>query len=177
MIKKKLGKQRGTTLVELLAAVAVMILFSLMINTGLNMALKSYHTMISESETQLLLSTAADSVANELRYARDVVTEDGIVRDYTSDTFGYYTSIAVDDNGQLTVEVAGLPQPFLANGVYGEGGRYQVALEDGAGNEGIAFDKATSVFTFRIKILEAGETKAEEDFKIRSLNITEDPAG
>ncbi len=76
-MKKKLRSGRGTTMVEMLAAVLVLIFLSMMLNTGLNLALNSYHRMISRSECQVLLSTAADTLINELRFARDMKIQPG----------------------------------------------------------------------------------------------------
>lgn len=74
-MRKKLRNEQGTTFVEMLAAVLVLIFLSLMINTGLNLGLNAYRRMISHSECQVLLSTAADTLINELRFARDMEFE------------------------------------------------------------------------------------------------------
>lgn len=173
MWNMKLRCQKGTTLVELLAATAVMILFSLMMNTGFHLALKACHTMMSEAEAQLLLSTAADTVAGELRMARDVETDgDGRVLQYLSCNFGPYTQIRVNEEQQLAVNVVGNDLPLLPSGVYGTGGIYRIALEDGSGNPGIRYDKDTSVFTFVMKVRDAREDlfRAEAEFQVRCLN-------
>lgn len=176
MLSTKLRCRKGTTLVELLAAAAVIILFSLMMNTGFHLALKACHTMMSEAEAQLLLSTAADTVAGELRMARDVETDgDGRVLQYLSCNFGPYTQIRLNEEQQLTVNVVGNDLPLLPSGVYGAKGIYKLVLEDGSGNPGIRYDKDTSIFTFTVKVRDAREDalRAGAEFQVRCLNGAE----
>ena len=53
-MKKKLNKENGLTLVELLAAAAVLILLGLLLNAGLQMTVRSYRTITTRSELELL---------------------------------------------------------------------------------------------------------------------------
>lgn len=76
-LRQKLKNGRGLTLVEMVAAAAVLALLGLMLHTGLFMAQNSYNKITGEAESQLLLSTLTDLLSNELRYARDVVTGEG----------------------------------------------------------------------------------------------------
>lgn len=69
-LRQKLKNSRGLTLVEMIAAVGVLALLGLMLNTGLSMAQDSYNKMTGEAESQLLLSTLTDLLSNELRYHR-----------------------------------------------------------------------------------------------------------
>ena len=83
-LRRKLRARRGLTLVEMVAATAVLALLALMLHTGLLMAQNSYRQVTGESERQLLVSTLSDLLANELRYARDVLTDGTALRLYTS---------------------------------------------------------------------------------------------
>lgn len=128
-MKKKLREEAGLTMVEMLAAVVILMLLSLMLGTGLQMALNSYQTVIAESEVDLLLSTAVNAIADDLRYARDVdtledVTVDGktVCSDFTykSDSFGDNIRLVLNDSkgGQIMAN----DMLFLSNGAYGNGG-------------------------------------------------------
>jgi prepilin-type N-terminal cleavage/methylation domain-containing protein len=118
-MRRKLADESGFTLVELLAAVVILMLLGLILNSGLQMAVHSYQTMTAQSETELLLSTLADAVTDELRYADDVTEQNGVIT-YTSASFGEGISLTVSD-GQA---VAG-GKKLLPDGAYGKG-RYVV---------------------------------------------------
>lgn len=72
-MRKKLRSAGGLTLVEMLCAVAILVLLCLMMNTGMQMAVKSYDRLTAESETKLLLGSLSDALIDKLRYA--VVTD------------------------------------------------------------------------------------------------------
>lgn len=112
-MRKKLRDQSGVSLVEMLCATIILVLLGLLLNTGLQLAVKSYREIIAESETQLLLSTAIDTLADDLRYARDVETEaDNSLKSYRSDSYGTNAAFSVVD-GQL---MAGPPAADPAAG-------------------------------------------------------------
>ena len=49
-MKRKLRNNSGVTLVEMLAVTVILILLGLMLNTGLMMAVGSYHDLTAEAE-------------------------------------------------------------------------------------------------------------------------------
>ena len=51
-MRRKLADESGFTLVELLAAVVILMLLGLILNSGLQMAVHSYQTMTAQSETE-----------------------------------------------------------------------------------------------------------------------------
>lgn len=130
-MRKKLRSSRGFTLVEMLAASIVLILLGLMMNTGFQMAMRTYRTLTARSELDLLLSTAVDALSDDLRYARNVSGSGGSFT-YTSDSFGSNTSITVDtvsgsdSEGQLLAN--GLR--MLSTGAYGLNRAYVVKQVD-----------------------------------------------
>lgn len=75
-MRKKLRDSAGFSLVETLCAVAVLVLLSLMLNSGLSAAMQTYYDITAESETQLLLNSLTNAIARELRYAHDVTEGD-----------------------------------------------------------------------------------------------------
>lgn len=165
-VKRILRSRRGTTLVELLAATAVLILFSLMVNSGLQLALQSYHKMTAEAETQLLLSTVSDVIADELRYARNIKSEaDGALQTYTSDSYGVQTSILLDDDGQLQVDAGGTMKRLLATGAYGTDGAYRIT------ELSISWEQPN--FYIKIKVADKSGIEAATELSIRCLNEKE----
>lgn len=164
-MKSILRSRRGTTLVELLAATAVLILFSLMVNSGMQLALQSYHRMTAEAETQLLLSTVSDVIADELRYARNIKSEaDGALQTYTSDTYGVQTNILLDD-GQLQVDAGGTMKRLLATGAYGTDGAYRIT------ELSIKWEQPN--FKIKIKVADKSGIEAATELSIRCLNEKE----
>lgn len=126
-MSKKLNCESGLTLVEMLCAVVILILLGLLLNTGLQMAARSYWDLTAHSEAQLLLSTAVDALADELRCARRV-TEDGTGGfTYASDCFGENTGLAVNSDGQIVARNGSTEKRLLSTGAYGSGGAYVVS--------------------------------------------------
>ena len=66
---RKWKDSRGLTLVETLCAVAILVLLGLLVNTGLNLAMRGYRELTAQSELELLGSTLTSALADELRYA------------------------------------------------------------------------------------------------------------
>lgn len=154
-MRKKINSEAGFTLVEMLAAVVVMVLLALMVGVGIQMASNSYQTVVAKSEVELLVSTAIDAIADDLRYAREYVdgkpvkvtcasgtyeTDSTGVFTYASDSYGYGTYFTVDGTpgspqyGQITAMgketadaiVYNSPLRVLSGGAYGLNGAYQV---------------------------------------------------
>lgn len=124
-MRKKLRGEGGLTLVEMLAAVVILILLGLLLNTGLQMAVNSYRTIVARSKTELLLSTAVDALADDLRYARDV-SGSGTAFTYTSDSFGADAALGLNSDGQIVAKVGDEEKRLLSTGAYGLNGAYQV---------------------------------------------------
>lgn len=164
-MRRKWKNESGLSLVEMLAAVAVLIMLVLLLTTGMNMALSTYRSIIAQSEVELLLSTAVDAVADELRYARDVREESGGFT-YTSDTYGEGTQLVLDeDTGQIMANSA-LEFRLLSTGVYGRDASYKsykickVDAEEGALQPSIIHlndlggDPSEITFTIRMKVVD-----------------------
>lgn len=170
-MKKKMNKENGLTLVELLAAAAVLILLGLLLNAGLQMTVRSYRTITARSELELLLSTAVDALADDLRYAREVVGT-GTNFTYTSDSYGANTSFALDEKGQIVAN--GLR--VLPTGAYGSGGAYKVTKLAVTSH-----DSEEITFTIRLEVETAGGgIRAEtpgEGVTVRCLNPKKDATG
>lgn len=164
--KRVLRGRRGSTLVELLAAAGVLILFSLMVNTGLQLAAKSYYKMTARAETQLLLSTVSNVITDELRYARDIKSGgDGGLLTYTSDSYGVLTSIGLDGEGRLQADVGGTKKRLLATGAYGEDGAYRITE--------LSITYAQPNFRIKVTVADGDGIEAEAEFSVRCLNEKE----
>lgn len=178
-LKKKLCGSKGFTLVEMTAAVLILVLLVLILNTGLDLAVKSYRTMTAESETELLMSSLSDAIYDELRYARDINADadyaggtpsgladtpdpaaaiTGNLERYTSVSFGRNTTLSLQ-NGQLYAS----GKRLLAAGAYGNGDYSIEQLE-------ITYDKEARVFTVKLTVGGVDNIKAATEFKIRPLN-------
>lgn len=177
-MREKLREEQGLTLVEMLCAVAILILLGLMLNTGLQMAIRSYQDITASSEVQLLLSTLSDALADDLRYARDVTTdEDGRLLSYNSDSYnngGSTASLAIDENGRVTAS----GQRVLPDGAYGNG-TYKVQTM----NITYVTKPNGSYFTIELKVAQTeGTISAGTEFTVRCLSGpkgagTEEPIG
>lgn len=123
-MRKKLRNAGGLTLVEMLCAVAILVLLCLMMNTGMRMAVKSYDRLTVESETKLLLGSLSDALIDKLRYA--VVTESGTL------SIG---EVRLENGRIVVVEENGTVKQLLPDGAYGtDRWEYDVELvkkEDG----------------------------------------------
>lgn len=169
-MRRKWSETAGLTLVEMLCAVAILILLGLLLNTGLQMAVKSYRNITAASETQLLLSTAVDALTDELRYAQDAV-QVGETAVFTSDSFGPGTSFTCSGEGQLVTNNGGR---LLPPGAYRRGA-YEIVAPDGVTSApSVSYDKDSWTFTIRLRVQETGggvcaETPAE-GVTVRCLN-------
>lgn len=74
---KKLHKNKGFTLVETLAALIILVMLTLVVNTGVQVAVKTYRTLTFASESDLLSSTIYTSLSDVLRFAKWEKTEAG----------------------------------------------------------------------------------------------------
>lgn len=163
-MREKLRSEQGLTLVELLCTVVILMLLGLMLNTGMQLAMRSYQDMTAQSEAQMLLSTLSDALADDLRYARDVDTEaDGKLKSYSSDSYGR-ASLTID-SGQVKAN----GKRVLPAGAYGNG-TYGVALRDDGTYD---FDVTYNNGFFKVKLRVAqmnGTVSAGTEFTVRCLN-------
>lgn len=171
-MRKKLNNESGLTVVEMLAATAIMLLLALLLGTGTQMAMNTYETIVAQNELELLLSTAVDALADELRYARNVVerpaTEIGPGEanfKYTSDPYGTGTLLkwntGDNNDGQLMAlsDINADGFRVLSSGAYGLGDAYRKykLVED---STYINYDEGSGVFSVRLTVATT-ETETE----------------
>lgn len=171
-LMKKLRAHDGLTLIETLAASVILTLLCLALNSGMNIATHTYRSVTAESETQLLLSTAADALTQELRYAEPAKDQsDGPLGEYTSASYGLNASIIISDEGRLVIKSDSTPDdgiPFLPSGVYGKNGVYKLSFSGDGGS--INYDPDKKLFTFTLRAEQEGLAFAEQTFTVRCLN-------
>lgn len=167
-MKQKLKSSAGFSLVEMLCAVAVLMLLCLMLNSGLSAAMKTYFDLTAEAETQLLLNSLTNAIAGELRYAHEVGSEGG------TPTYNGGHTLTLNDGHIYAGGVELLPQ---ADGSTGRGGAYkngdyQVKTMD------IDYDQDTACFTLNLEVVwKNGSVSAktpEDGLVIRCLNPPEE---
>ena len=167
---RKLKNSGGVSVVEMLCAVLILTLLCLMVNTGMQMAVKSYRDVTAESETQLLLNSLADALSDKLRFAV-VTVKDGA-------TVCSIGEIKLDANGMVVVEEKNadgetVTKYFLPKGAYGNG-RYEAKTAEVTC--AVAGDVAT--FTVKLAVKEvAGSIGAETELTIRCLNPVKKEGG
>ena len=160
-MRRKLAGQGGLTLVEVLAAAVILVLLGLIVNAGMQMALSSYRAMVAQSETGLLLSTLADTLADDLRYAEVTVDGSGGLFRCGTDSYGEDTRLSVSSaDGKVYVNG---DRRLLPDGAYGLNGRYEVSRLD------IAY--SGQIFTLDLAVKEKDSTiHAETKLTVRCLN-------
>ena len=179
-MREKLNSCAGFSLVEMLCAVAVLMLLCVMLNSGLSAAMKTYFGLTAEAETQLLLNSLTNAIAGELRYAYDV---EG------TDNPSYIPYASLDnpaDVRRLRLEVRE-GQVFVTGGPDGDkellptekdgrggaykNGNYQV------GQMEITYDPDTACFTLDLKVdcKQSGISAEVKNVVIRCLNPPEEP--
>ena len=164
----------GMTLVELLCALAVVLLVSAGMVLGVSLAVRSYERSVAGSEAQVLCSTLETIVSDELRYAGTVsVAEDGSVR-YFSRSYGQNASLYADgQSGQLTVETPdNLAEPthkLLPSRTYPYGLRAALT---------IGYSEPEGIFHVSLQVMNRqGETLSETEFDVERLNKSAADAG
>ncbi len=182
-MRSKLKDNSGLTLVEMMCAVLILVLLSLMLNSGLSMAIKTYQGITAESETQLLLSSLSDALADKLRYCVVYVDDAG---NYHSSSIGEVQAAG----GKIVVHGpdTGAAKSLLPDGAYGNPdgfykGNYQVTMGSAApGGADSAtlretYQKDTNSFTVRltVKDVNLNITKTRE-LTVRCLNPPKEAA-
>ena len=143
-MKKKLRECAGFSLVEMLCAVAVLMLLCVMLNSGLSVAMKTYFYLTAEAETQLLLNSLTNAGAGELRFAYEVNGD-------TNPT--YNGGLCLDHStGQILVKGGGEDKELLPKEKNGRGGAYKNGDYRVETME-ITYDKDTACFTLKLKVV------------------------
>ena len=181
---KKIKSEAGFTLIEMIAAVFVLVLLSLMVGTGISMTMHAYETVVAQSEAELLLSTAVDALADDLRYAWNV-DDSKKAPDSWKDTYLFPTDFTYSSdsynngirlcvkNGKIIARTDGDDAPdqqvlSFEHGAYGDNKSYK---EYKVTSMDIAHDG--DIFTIRLTVADGSGISAstpDGGVKIRCLN-------
>lgn len=169
----KVKDSRGFSLVEMLCATVILVLLGLMINTGLNLAVKSYQDITVQEELELLLSTLSDALSDDLRYAKNIQTgADNRLVNYHSERYNMEdtdgtTTLKVENDGQLYANT----YRMVSSGAYGSGGAYVIGKDKDTPGLVITYDKGEGLFTVDLTVRQIdGELSAHTQFTVRCLN-------
>ena len=101
-IEKKLKSNKGFTLAETLLAVLILLLVSTIVATGMPVARNAYEKIIVAANAQVLLSTAATSLRDELGTAWEVKIDDDSTK--SSGTFVTYNSSDTGAKSKISID-------------------------------------------------------------------------
>lgn len=169
---RKWKDSRGFSLVEMLCATVILVLLGLLINTGLNLAVKSYRNITAQEELELLVSNLSSVLADDLRYAKKV-NANSVSKEldrYHSERYNkpgqQYTSFSLKADGQLYAnDYRVLPSGSYGNGAY-------ILADDPAGDDpGFRITYADGLFTIHLRVQQAvGGLSVSKEFTVRCLN-------
>lgn len=93
-IKRKLNSKEGFSLTELLLAVIILLLVSVVVAAGIPAAREAYENVVLASNAEILLSTTISTLRNEVGSASDLDIPDGTLSGgvKTGTTITYYNA-------------------------------------------------------------------------------------
>ena len=98
--KRKKRAKRGFSLAETLVAMLILLMVSAVVAAGIPAAKNAYEKVTLASNAEVLLSTAASALRDELGTASDITITDTAIR-YRSSRTGSYSEISLDENGVI----------------------------------------------------------------------------
>lgn len=154
----------GMTLVELLCALAVVLLVSAGMVLGVSLAVRSYERSVAGSEAQVLCSTLETIVSDELRYAGTLERDEsdkviGFFSQNHPDANLQHSRFTTDDEGRVLLG----GQKLLPNNAYPHGLWASVELTE--------YDTDDCIFTAVITVTDrGGDTLAQTELQVKQLN-------
>ena len=96
---RKLNQQNGFSLAEMLVAILILLMVSSVVAGGVPAASNAYSKAVDAANAQVLLSTAATALRDELGTAKNVSIEGTTIRYYSADN-GNYSELTVDGSDE-----------------------------------------------------------------------------
>lgn len=81
-------KKKGFTLVEMLATLIIVVLFTMMLTTFIDLTVEHFNNSVKNADAQTLASTLTNAVEDELRYATDITVDEEGNYKYFSTSLG-----------------------------------------------------------------------------------------
>ena len=170
--KKKIKSRAGFSLAEMMLAVLILLLVSIIVATGVPAARNAYYKVVLGSNAQILLSTATNALRGELGTARDILidddatkTEGGYVTYFSAETGGRSKIYkGTDEKGRSTI----LLQEYAGAAVFGVSGNQEnsghALVSEAASTDEmyitydtVSYDKDEGTVTFsKFKVLSTG---------------------
>ena len=100
---RKLKQQKGFSLAEMLVAVLILLMVSAVVAGGVPAASNAYSKAVDAANAQVLLSTAATALRDELGTARNVSISDGTTVRYYSADNGNYSELSMSGSDDRPV--------------------------------------------------------------------------
>ena len=136
---KKIRSAKAFSMSEMLVATLILGLMTTAMASGISASIRIYHDSVTYSEKRMLLSTLAESISTELRYAKEAEVKSVSnpedkkyqLQDYTSPNFGFDSKIEVSSDGRITVKGSDL----VGDGVYSKNKLLSACLIDEGSSE------------------------------------------
>lgn len=75
--------RKGFTLIEMLATLVIVVLFTMLMTTFMDLSSKYFHNTVKDADAQTLASTLTNAVEDELRYATNIEIDASVEPNYT----------------------------------------------------------------------------------------------
>ena len=157
----------GFTLVEMLCSVILVILVSIGLANGVQLAVENYTRSIIHSESQVLCETLTTAASDKLRNCKEI-SPDAKPIQFFSEGVGKNSSFATDEAGHVLLgNQAQLDQgekKLLPDKAYPYGIRASVTLEE--------YNSGTQILKVTIQVKDSTDTEilAESTFEVHCLN-------
>ena len=149
----KQKKKAGLTMVELLCALAVLLLVAACMVVGVSLAVRSYDRSLASSEAQVLCATLQTTVSDELRYSGT------LFYDQTGRLTGFFSQ---EHGGEILLGGTKL----LPKKAYPHGLRAAVTVD---------YDRATRLFSVTVTVTDAqGAELSSTSFQVEKLNASDE---
>ncbi len=114
------GDERGTAILELVAAMPLVVVLSAALATAFAFGLRAYLFLLSDWALQEQVSYAMERMATDLRYAENVKIENGKLRVYCRAVSGSPQWVEYERTGEVRPRLRRDSQPLTGESTLGE---------------------------------------------------------
>lgn len=116
-MKRKLRSSGGFTLMESLAALAILTIMLTALVAGTSASVTVYKQSTALSEANVLSSTLFETISDELRFATAITTTGGDLHTFTSLNYGANASF-INEDGRVKISAGALSHDLIGQKVY-----------------------------------------------------------